>query len=256
MGRTLILASPPMSGPDVLETQRLMMALDGSPYHTWDGPSSGIYGPRTADAVYHSKYVLGYSLPDIDHAAGDTFRGLLRTPVASLPEDYQARRQQRLNPPAIAPRVLALRRAASQVGVRETGENHNPFGVWYRFDGVAWCAIFQTWAGEPYEAAWERGSHYSYVPAIYRDALAHQRGLSVVADPIPGDLVLYFWLGYHVDERESHVGRVESGNAAAWVAIEGNTSPDAGGSQGNGGGVYRRHRSAKDAEHYFVRIGH
>lgn len=258
MGRTLILTSPAMEGEDVIQTQRLMLGLDGSPYHVWDGPVSGIYGSRTADGVYHGKYVLGYPMSELDRMAGDMFRGLLRTSVAELPEDYQQRRQVRLNPPDKPARQLALARAVSQIGRTESpaGSNRQPYGEWFGWNGVSWCAIFQTWCWEPYAPqTFVKGSRYAYVPSIHRDAMAHRYGLSIVTTPIPGDLVLYYWRGYHVDETESHIGVFESGSATSWTAIEGNTSSSSGGSQGNGGMVARKERSpASSAEHVFVRV--
>lgn len=254
MGRTLILTSPAMTGEDVVQTQRLMLALDGSPYKVWDGPVSGIYGERTAAGVKHGKYVLGYPTSSVDEHAGDTFRGLLQTPPSKLPEDYQARRDYRLHPPSKPPRELALARALTQVGHTESppGSNRTPYGAWYGFNGVSWCMIFQCWAGDPYEPVWDpHASRYAYVPYMLADAQQHKLGLSVVDRPIPGDLVLYFWSGLS-DPGDSHVGRVIQGDASRWEAVEGNTSPS---DRSNGGQVARVWRDPSEAAaHFFIRL--
>lgn len=35
--------------------------------------------------------------------------------------------------------------ATSQVGFREGNNNNTPYGIWYRMNNVAWCAIFISW---------------------------------------------------------------------------------------------------------------
>lgn len=58
----------------------------------------------------------------------------------------------------------------------------------------------------------------------------------------PGDIVLFDWDGW-AQNGPDHVGFVERNLGGHIQTIEFNTSPGAGGSQGNGGGVYRRTRS-------------
>lgn len=255
MSRTLVLTTPLTQGPDVEFTQECLQGRHG-PYAPWyKGALHGIYDQATANAAHSAKFFLGYDQKDVDYTAGDSLRGYLQSQVSALPEDFQARRAQRLNPPAKTPRQLALARAASQIGYTETpaGSNENKFGEWYGFNGVAWCAMFQTWCFEPYApSSFVRGRRYSYVPYLRADAVAHRYGLSVTKTPIPGDLACYFWSGLDSPE-DSHVGIVESGSATAWTAIEGNTSTS---SNSNGGQVMRRTRRIGDAETtVFVRVG-
>lgn len=255
MGRTLTLTSPLTQGPDVEFTQECLQGRRG-PYAAWyTGALHGIYDEATAAAARTAKYYLGYELEAIDQAAGDLLRSYLQSTPADLPEDYQARRDQRLHPPAKTPRQLALARAVSQIGTKESpaGSNLQKYGAWYGFNGVSWCAIFQTWAWEPYAPdTFVRGQRYAYVPYIRADALAHRNHLAITLDPIPGDLVLYFWTGLG-NPGESHIGIIESGDAHAWTAIEGNTSAS---NQSNGGEVQRRQRKAGDAmTTVFVRVG-
>lgn len=60
-----------------------------------------------------------------------------------------------------------------------------------------------------------------------------------VYDAQPGDIVIFNWDGGGTD----HVGIVEANLGGGWLqTIEGNTSPDNGGSQSAGNGVWRRQR--------------
>src|SRR5215831_8340274 len=95
--------------------------------------------------------------------------------------------------------AAACYRAKCKLGVTESpiGSNRQEFGVWYGFNGVPWCAIFMTWCFDPIGSkAFVRGSRFSYVGAITAAARAGGRGLAVVKDPRPGDLVC--WGDYHV----------------------------------------------------------
>ena len=38
-----------------------------------------------------------------------------------------------------------LKIAESQLGYRETAENHTKYGKWYGMDGQPWCAMFVSW---------------------------------------------------------------------------------------------------------------
>lgn len=255
MGRTLTLTSPLTQGADVEFTQECLKGQHGPYASFYGGALHGIYDEATAAGAKQAKYYLGYPLEELVPTAGDSLRGYLQAGPADLPEDYQARRDDRLHPPAKTPRQLALARAVSQIGRTESpaGSNLTPYGAWYGFNGVSWCAIFQTWCWEPYApATFVRGSRYAYVPYIRADALAHAHGLAVVSEPIPGDLVLYFWNGIG-SPGDSHIGIIESGDPTTWTAIEGNTAV---GNDSHGGQVMRRQRTRNDAQTtVFVRVG-
>lgn len=123
------------------------------------------------------------------------------------------------------------------------------FGRWYAElvddpyfgeSGIPYCAMFVSyclnWAG--FEAA---GLPGAYVPWILSANLDAGR-LVANEDAQPGDLVMFDWQG---DGVADHIGIVEENHAdEGWMqTIEGNTSPGSGGSQSNGGGVYRRARN-------------
>lgn len=123
------------------------------------------------------------------------------------------------------------------------------FGRWYAElvgdsyfgeSGVPYCAMFVSyclnWAG--IEAAGLPGSYVPWILSANSDA----GRLVANEDAQPGDLVMFDWQG---DGVADHIGIVEENHAdEGWMqTIEGNTSPGSGGSQSNGGGVYRRARN-------------
>lgn len=123
------------------------------------------------------------------------------------------------------------------------------FGRWYAKlvddpyfgeSGIPYCAMFVSyclnWAG--FEAA---GLPGAYVPWIL-SANSDTGRLVANEDAQPGDLVMFDWQG---DGVADHIGIVEENHPdEGWMqTIEGNTSPGNGGSQSNGGGVYRRARN-------------
>lgn len=160
------------------------------------------------------------------------------------------------NPPTSPTnRQAALELAASQIGFKESpaGSNRQKYGVWYGMDGVPWCAIFATWCDLTTGAAggsFVRGERYSYVPYIVADARAGRYGLSVTADPIPGDLVCYDW---QRNGEYDHVGRFErwEDGRTIFSAVEGNTSVS---NDSNGGEVMRRSRNVNGQATVFVRV--
>lgn len=123
------------------------------------------------------------------------------------------------------------------------------FGRWYADlvgdsyfgeSGVPYCAMFVSyclnWAGV--EAAGLPGSYVPWILSANSDA----GRLVANEDAQPGDLVMFDWQG---DGVADHIGIVEENHAdEGWMqTIEGNTSSGSGGSQSNGGGVYRRARN-------------
>lgn len=123
------------------------------------------------------------------------------------------------------------------------------FGRWYAElvgdssfgeSGIPYCAMFVSyclnWAG--IEAAGLPGAYVPWILSANSDA----GRLVANEDAQPGDLVMFDWQD---DGVADHIGIVEENHAdEGWMqTIEGNTSPGSGGSQSNGGGVYRRARN-------------
>lgn len=123
------------------------------------------------------------------------------------------------------------------------------FGRWYAKlvgdpyfgeSGIPYCAMFTSycldWAGV--KAAGLPGAYVPWILSANSDA----GRLVANEDAQPGDLVMFDWQG---DGVADHIGIVEENHPdEGWMqTIEGNTSPSSGGSQSNGGGVYRRARN-------------
>ena len=143
----------------------------------------------------------------------------------------------------------ALAWAASQIGYTrwDDPEEGSLYGRWYAKkhgayygeSGVPFCAMFASWCLTDDDGnSVIPGGDFAYVPYGINAA----RAAGQLVDPAsaaPGDLICFDWDG---DGLADHVGLVEA-NYGEWVqTIEGNTSSGAAGSQGNGGGVWRRTR--------------
>jgi len=163
-------------------------------------------------------------------------------------------------------RAAAHDRAVSQIGYTESGDNNNKFGSWYGENGVPYCAIGMTWCFEHgasdvgkscptfYAISQGAGSsdRYDYVPYMVSDARNGRFGLSVTGSPQTGDLVAFDW---NWNGEYDHVGMFEEWlSGRTFQTVEFNTSPDNGGSQSNGGGVYRRQRDANGQGTIFMRV--
>ena len=159
-------------------------------------------------------------------------------------------------------RVLAT--AAAEIGysrwkddkqgtkyARETQPVFWPRDTWLLANGISFCDIWVTWVfwkalGEDFvtDGGLPAGASYN---TDYRAS----KGGRVSKPPKPGDVLVFDWNWATLST--NHVGILEkvlpSGN---YQTIEGNTSPGSSGSQGNGGGVYRRTRRP-DQVRYVIR---
>src|ERR687889_2353400 len=145
----------------------------------------------------------------------------------------------------------ALAVAESRIGTTESPAGSNwghPVQDWIRAAGytspVPWCGCaanaFLMAGGQPSGAGW-----VGYTPAIITHARNGIGGWSWhgTTDGQPGDLALFDTPG---GDPAVHVGMVEKKlSATGYHTIEGNTSSGSGGSQDNGGGVFRRQRSTQ-----------
>lgn len=143
-----------------------------------------------------------------------------------------------------------LRLASGELGYTDASDPQtgSKYGRWYASatnsayfgsTGVPWCAMFvsyilnqggQSCPGIP-------GASCSAILSAARKAGAVRAS---TRDAQPGDLVIFDWDGNGSPE---HIGFVELNKGSYLQTIEGNTSPSNGGSQSNGGGVYRRTRT-------------
>jgi hypothetical protein len=162
-------------------------------------------------------------------------------------------------PPPVAAdtvRIAALKKAISQLGVKESPPNTNrvKYSDWYGMVGP-WCAMFVTYCFETSgnSPSFVKGQRYAYVPFIVADARASVNGLRTTDEPIPGDLVCFDWdvTGYGAEY--DHIGLFEKWGRepSTFTTVEGNTSL---GNQSNGGAVMRRTRNARNQGTVFVRV--
>ena len=144
--------------------------------------------------------------------------------------------------------------AESQVGYSrwDDPEQGSKYGRWYAgktgsayfgASGVPFCAMGVSWAlAEAGTSLLGDGRVYAYVPWMIRDASQVGR-LTGFYDIQPGDVLCFDWDG---DGVADHTGFALGREGEYVRTVEFNTSSGAGGSQSNGGGVYRRWRAHDD----------
>lgn len=154
-------------------------------------------------------------------------------------------------------REKAVRIAISQIGTHEIGFHNRGKKVdeYQRADdlpgvGYSWCMSFIQWCFK------QAGHHLPTGTASVGLFLSWARKAGwVVTRPLRGDIVCY---QFDSDNWPDHTGIVERvlHLGPLWVirTIEGNTSPGSGGSQADGGGVYRRTRTVRAGRVAFVRV--
>lgn len=268
--RDLIVQDPPQSGRDVANVQRAIRdrllargLADDVPV-----PTHGKFTHATWVAGVEAGYFLG--LLSSTYLATDHGRGLLGQGAQTIMRLPDRRSQEQIQRAADrkgqldrGPRYYddlahkhgvptgkgagaALTFAAGQIGTTENPPGSNWGGKvrqWIELAGytspVPWCGCFANAAsmagGVPSGAGW-----IGYTPAIIVHAQRGTGGWSWHANPAKADLVLFDTPG---GDPAVHVGMVEDPIASGHVkTIEGNTSSGTGGSQDNGGGVFRRDR--------------
>lgn len=146
-----------------------------------------------------------------------------------------------------------LRTARGEIGYTRWNdpEQGSKYGRWYAKDhgayygtsGVPYCAMFVSWVYDQCPGDDIPGGYKAYVPYFINEA-RNAGALRTFSQAQPGDLICFDW---DADGIADHVGIVEEAPVGATITtIEGNTSPGSGGSQSNGGGVWRRQRYAED----------
>jgi cell wall-associated NlpC family hydrolase len=150
-GRTLRLAEPFLSGPDVADLQRLL-----DPYRP--GPVDGEYGPLTAAAVERAKWALGYPEERCDRTAEPPLFAYLEG--LPLPREYAARWAARSEQAARALGVRAEIVAVARWAVAHAAEIHyaelrpieslaHPRRLPIRTDCSGFVTLCYAWAGAP-----------------------------------------------------------------------------------------------------------
>lgn len=251
----LVLTTPYMRGKDVKDAQWLMQGNNRhkglAPYK--DGKLDGVYGPSTAQATKRTKYWLGFPLTHCDQTFGQVLYEYLLPmtagPARPLPAEYKRRRNERIAAAALTPGMKAYELAKSQVGYTESpfGSNRQKYGVWYGFNGVPWCAIFESWCFA--HSGWGR-FRYAAVVNIHWDAINNRNGMRRVWTPQRGDVVNY---------RSPRMTFAHTGFFDKWIDRGAGVFQDLGGNTStanfsNGGGVGYGRRSMSRVVS-FVRVG-
>jgi hypothetical protein len=247
--KPLILTTPHLHGQNVRDAQWLLAGHNRfAGLATYkDGPVDGDYGPLTATATARARYWLGYPTAKQTAVFDQTLYEYLRVEKwRPLPKTYQAARDARLAAAAETPGRKAMELAATFLGYHESppGSNDQQFGAWYGFNGVPWCAIFESYCfahtGHP-------AYRYAAVESIYYDAVAGRNGLRTIATPQQGDVVLYSLNG----ERFAHTAFYDHKiTDTRFADLGGNTGPA---SESNGGMVARGERDTSTVL-AFVRV--
>lgn len=134
--------------------------------------------------------------------------------------------------------------AQNETGYQEGPNNDTKYGKWYGLNNNPWCAMFVSWvyykAGllPTVTASTKKG--FASCDAGLK-WFAKRDKLVPIGDAQPGDIAFF---QFDTDAQPDHVGIVIKNNKKLkrLVCIEGNTAPDAKGSQSNGDGVYRKRR--------------
>lgn len=187
VARTLHLTNPLMSGPDVVELQRLL-----APYAP--GAVDGQFGPATAAAVRRAKLALGYPEPLCDESAGPRLVAFLEG--ASLPPDYVARGEARRHDEAKARALRAQIVAGARWGIANEAQIHyvqaRPIdGLHHarqlplRTDCSGFATLCYAWAGAPDP----NGLGYSGLG--YTGTMLRRMTAIPLAAVQPGDLVVW-----------------------------------------------------------------
>ena len=196
--RVLQLANPHVTGPDVVEAQKL---LAKNPFGSFDaGTADGEYGELTAGAVQRAKWELGYPANARDTTFGPQLKAFL-SGKKQLPPPFKARRAQRLkgagSQKAIRKRIVqwALwgcknsgQIAYSQNGNVRLSQLGKSASVPLATDCSGFATLCYSWAGAPNPNA--AGAYDARQPAFTGSMLGHLRKIPRSAAQ-PGDLVVW-----------------------------------------------------------------
>jgi hypothetical protein len=211
----------------------------------------GDLGPQTAASVLRVGRALGAAESTLrkvqsPHVVTVGLQRIIRWPSSRTPAQLAraASRKRAAAKTTTGPRK-ALDWARGALGTTEhpPGSNRGPrITTWQTtlapwLVGAPWCGVF---VGTALVYAGVKGinSRVAAVAFIYDDAKHSRNGFAHLVEKTsgrPGDAVGLFGLSTHVELIERRV-------PGGYVTIGGNTSPNAGGSQSNGGGVFRRTR--------------
>ena len=224
--RILQLANPAVTGPDVLEAQKLLLK---SPYGSFNpGKPDGEYGEITAGAVIRAKWELGFPATARSSTFGPNLKAYL-SGKKPLPAAFKARRATRLkqatSQQAIRKRIVNWAlwgcKNTAQIGYSQNGNLRlAALGQKATLPLATDCSAFATlcysWAGAPNPNA--SGAYDARQPAFTGSMLGHCRRIPRTAVQ-PGDLVV--WTPPRVGQ---HVCLVIQGGADPLLVSHGDES--------------------------------
>lgn len=142
--------------------------------------------------------------------------------------------------------------AKQEIGTTEypPNSNHNKYGAWFGFDGVAWCAIFCSYCYAMAGRIIEHGGFAKGFAGVGTALINFKQ--QITKEPQAADLVIFDW---NADQKPDHVGLF-----VQWIdrekglfeTIEGNTSVS---NQSNGGAVMKRERNVRQVVAFINLIG-
>lgn len=245
--RHLHLTTPYMTGPDVERLQKKLKVYE----------VDGEYGPITAHAVHHKKWLMGFETKHIDEGAGVHFQRLL---YGNISRDAGMRKRSERRHKVEASRQTNGKKAvefllAHEGGAETWGFNRGPIidkwelanghGAYSRGEpGWPYCGI-GVWSAYKFGAGVTLPPEIRAVQNIWNYARAGTHGLRVVSlekAPVGAILVLF--------GTDVHTGllREKFSPGHPVHTIECNTSPGTTGSQADGDGIWRRDRNPGDVK--------
>lgn len=217
------------SGPNVVKLQTLL-AGKGNVFDkvapVWKNKPNGLYGDKTAAAVYALKYRLGYPSKDNVHghttAGADFFNLLEGKSKRTLQMVALAQRRLQAVEAGMSVTAFSIKQIElSQLGAHESPAHSNcgpVIDVYFRYFGIGcglpWCEIFQQWAFASAGVKPPFANRSFFVE--YTADWARQHGY-LSAKARPGSLVAFLDDG-------GHIGYVVKVMAAGYVTIEGNST--------------------------------
>lgn len=267
VSRPLALTTPFMKGADVLALQA---AVKGGLNHykvDWlPLEADGEFGPQTVHAAAFYGWILGMTEASRrklrkNGSLAEPLQEVLRNPE-KRGEDYRKRSEERKaqlkemrkahkqGPQAAVAYAKSMIGVTEDSGVENVGADVTRKGkkggvtFWEAAWGLKacyWCLCFASYCVRDIGGAQVSGN-CCHAGEIERMARARTNGWVAVppAEAKPGDIALYNFEGSsEPDHGELVVGPLKNG---MFNDVGGNTSPDSGGSQNNGGGVYAKLR--------------
>lgn len=257
--RGLHLVSPLARGNDIRALQERVNFELAHRRLSWRQVAvDGQFGPRTLNACGFLGWVLGFSgrrlaaLSCAEPHLGERSQRILREPQKRLPAERARERLRRGKVKALrhshadgpTGAVAYIRemagRGVHEVGSTNTGKLVDRWQAYFGLHAQPWCGCFAGFAAKAVGGS-QATTWFPYGPSIIADARAGRNGVREVRfeEAEPGD-ILVLWGGEHI----ATVMTSPTGDSVA--TGEGNTSPNDGDSQADGGCVALKTRSRGD----------